>query len=669
MAPTSLLERQTHWRAPAAASGIEAHGQMLAWHNSSQSAIHLLGSLPDSADKFLPWLGHNVSIYGRTSSGQEMSGHWWRGRVGCIPAYAPGKGNKTITQPNVLYAVAHDLRADLNSPVLERLGSDPFSVTFQMAFTQAPMCSPSRHSFFTGRHPARSRSFTFADPWIMTEAGLDADGRTLAWAESISPQAYNALNPVECRARAAAIFPTGNTSSSPLATSLNGTVTRDAESLSWVSLPQAFADAGYETVGAGITLTENNNLQECATCWNAGYYALHIDSHDRYKMEGHVDLEIARAIQQWLRQRAERRSPSAPFFAMAGFWGGHSPYGPSKSRDLAREALKAYGDGWRVPPQGGTDPAYPFFDRQLSLDAVAHARAGLSQRLRVWDNAFGNLLSTLQDVGRWNDTIVLFHADHGLSLGEFGFLRNKGKLLDVDTRVPFVLRAPPLATKFDGSLPRGGTSQRIISLLDVFPTLCELASISASCPRTAEQSLSLHGLSQYQPEQPPLDGRSLVDEFRSTRKTTSPSEFTTSVYARCPQDGDHEHIYCLKVGRHEVRIMGTSVRSRRWRYTVWAPYQPQAYAPLLAKDPMLHVRNGQVELYSYTDDNYAALRPKRFLSSDLAVERVNLMTTTNHSLLTKGTLAVLESLHCRATAVWYQGVACPQLVMGEAGPK
>ena len=53
-------------------------------------------------------------------------------------------------RPNVLYAVAHDLRHDLSSHALRGIATDR-GCRFVLAFAQAPYCAPSRNSFFTGR--------------------------------------------------------------------------------------------------------------------------------------------------------------------------------------------------------------------------------------------------------------------------------------------------------------------------------------------------------------------------------------------------------------------------------------------------------------------------------------------------------------------------------------
>ena len=82
------------------------------------------------------------------------------------------------------------------------------------------------------------------------------------------------------------------------------------------------------------------------------------------------------------------------------------------------------------------------------------------------DDQVGNLMETLRDTGFARDTIVLLLADHGDMLGERG-LWYKMNFFEPACRIPFIVHAP---ARF--------AARRVAesaSLVDVLPTLCELA--------------------------------------------------------------------------------------------------------------------------------------------------------------------------------------------------
>ena len=116
---------------------------------------------------------------------------------------------------------------------------------------------------------------------------------------------------------------------------------------------------------------------------------------------------------------------------------------------------------------------------EYSAEAIEAIRRGYLVNAKLFDEAFGRVLRAVRELGEWERTIIVFHGDHGLSLGEYG-VTGKGKLLDVDTRVPMVLRAPRMPSVRPGlhRVMRG-----IVELVDVFPTLCDLACIP--CPPRA----------------------------------------------------------------------------------------------------------------------------------------------------------------------------------------
>lgn len=85
------------------------------------------------------------------------------------------------------------------------------------------------------------------------------------------------------------------------------------------------------------------------------------------------------------------------------------------------------------------------------------------------DSEIGRILSSLDATGRRQDTLVVFLSDHGLALGRHGLL-GKQNLYDHSMGAPLLISGPHV---------RKGGSRAQVYLYDVFPTVCELAGISA----------------------------------------------------------------------------------------------------------------------------------------------------------------------------------------------
>ena len=539
-------------------------------------------------------------------------------------------------QPNILYLVAHDLRPDVlsHAPELRALVTEPATYTFTHAFTQAPYCTPSRHSFVTGRHPARTRVHGFLEGFNLTRSKIQVPEGFNSTTGILRGEGFEALR-----------RPTDS-----------GSV--------WTALPHAFVKAGYDTWGIGTTLSEKA-FDHCPSCWSSGYVQSCKGGGDRVEVcRGFVPgsiggtpvqpfceeqshrlgvpqgLDWTRALDwcfagmasRWLRQR---QSSARPFFAMVGFWGGHIPYrynGSDGELSLQCPFDRTPRPGWAKPPTAASPFAlvrpHSVYDKQY-----AKYRRLLRAREREWGAAVGHLVDTITNLSLWNSTAFIMHADHGLSVYDFHTL-GKGKLLDVDTRVPFVLRLPAEW----GAAGRAHEARALstpIELLDVYPTLCDIAGIT-TCPRRRHESRGGSELLS-RPMEPPLDGRSLVSGNGLAAPEIQPgllqpattslakgaaaeaaAHAATSVYSRCTSKYDHAAwTVCNDRSQNEFEFMGTSVRTVHWRYVVWAKWDAPRHAPVLG--PLhLHLHADQVELYEYSGREYDSE------CAELAVEKVNL---------------------------------------------
>jgi arylsulfatase A-like enzyme len=97
------------------------------------------------------------------------------------------------------------------------------------------------------------------------------------------------------------------------------------------------------------------------------------------------------------------------------------------------------------------------------------------------DAAVGRILDALKSSGQYENTIIVFAGDNGLAVGCHG-LMGKQNLYDHSVRVPLILAGP--------GVEAGRRSDALVQLVDVFPTLCDLAGLDT--PETVE-GLSLAG--------------------------------------------------------------------------------------------------------------------------------------------------------------------------------
>ena len=115
------------------------------------------------------------------------------------------------------------------------------------------------------------------------------------------------------------------------------------------------------------------------------------------------------------------------------------------------------------------------------------------------DAQIGRVLDELDRLGLSDNTIVSLYGDHGYHLGEQG-LWGKTTNFELDTRVPLILRAP-------GMKAAGKTCTSLVELVDLYPTLTQLAGLPvgdhlegvslASLLDDPNQSVKDVALSQY----------------------------------------------------------------------------------------------------------------------------------------------------------------------------
>jgi len=105
------------------------------------------------------------------------------------------------------------------------------------------------------------------------------------------------------------------------------------------------------------------------------------------------------------------------------------------------------------------------------------------------DAQLGRVIDALESSGHADDTVIVLWSDHGWHLGEKG-ITGKNTLWERSTRVPLMFAGPGVS--------KGSKCAEAVELLDIFPTLCELASL---------------------PQPEGLEGHSLIPQLKDGKAT------------------------------------------------------------------------------------------------------------------------------------------------------
>jgi choline-sulfatase len=194
-------------------------------------------------------------------------------------------------------------------------------------------------------------------------------------------------------------------------------------------------------------------------------------------MQTDYDQEVAFHAVRKLYDIARQRSDQ-PFLLFVSFTNPHDPW-EIPARHWARYRREQIDDP-AVPslPLAQVDPHSRRLRAMCQVDEVGltpeqirRARHGYYAAISYLDECVGEVLGALREAGLEDRTTVLFTADHGEMLGERG-LWYKMSFLEQSARVPLIVRRP-------GHAGSGRRVSQPVSLIDVAPTLLELAGLGA----------------------------------------------------------------------------------------------------------------------------------------------------------------------------------------------
>ncbi|XP_060800634.1 iduronate 2-sulfatase isoform X3 [Amyelois transitella] len=261
-----------------------------------------------------------------------------------------------------------------------------------------------------------------------------------------------------------------------------------------------------------------------------------------------------------------KRKSNKPFFLAVGFHKPHIPFKyPQKYLD-------------RIPLKKVHPPKHPYMP--LNMPTVAwHPWTDVRRRddihrlnisfpygimpsnwaLKVRQNYYAaetyidDLLGILMGCVNRNDTIVVLTSDHGWSLGENG-LWAKYSNFDVALKVPLIFNIPNVKHK---------SIESPVELIDIFPTLVQLSGIKANIPKCSNTEAAIC-----------FDGQSLVPLMTSETNRLNSKLFAISQY---PRPSVYPKRNSDKPRLKDIKIMGYSIRTKRYRYTEWISFNSSKF--------------------------------------------------------------------------------------------
>lgn len=219
-----------------------------------------------------------------------------------------------------------------------------------------------------------------------------------------------------------------------------------------------------------------------------------------------------------------------PFFLALGFLKPHLPFiAPKKYWDLYDEEVFEEASNGEAPKDfpeiAGTNwgELRNYSDMPkvgaVSREQALRLRHGYYACVSYVDALIGRVLDELDRLQLTENTIVILWGDHGWKLGEHG-MWSKHTNFELDARVPMIIRAPGMSAS-------GKTTMALAELVDMYPSLAELAGL---------------------PLPDHLEGTSFAPLLGDPESTWKTGSFTQILH------GDH---------------MGRSIRTDRYRFTQW----------------------------------------------------------------------------------------------------
>ena len=455
--------------------------------------------------------------------------------------------DKHTSKPNILFIAVDDLKPLLGcygntmvkTPNIDRLGK--IATVFNKNYCQQAICGPTRASLMTGSRPDVTKI------WNLTTQMRDVNPDIVTLPQYLITQGYTTSGIGKIYHPSSAI---GGVD--PVSWSIPYLKSKESDFPAEFGLP---ANGQYQLPETKAKMTpdiiaerKQQNKDLAANDENPksikGPSTECIDVPDNAYQDG-VNAILAK------NQIIALSKSDKPFFMAVGFSKPHLPFvAPKKYWDLYnREDMPIA--SFQEHSKNGPLIAYHqsgelrnYLDIQeyatlpadslrigLKLEKQKELIHGYYAAISYMDAQVGILLNTLESLGTLDNTIIVLWGDHGWHLGDHD-LWHKHTNFEEATRAPLIIAGPGI---------KSGKTNSLTEFVDVFPTICDLAGVTI--PKN-------------------LDGKSLKPLMLNYK--AKGKEFAISQYPRKLKKAE-----MAKLGYTDAKMMGYSLRTNQYRYTIW----------------------------------------------------------------------------------------------------
>ncbi|TWU56684.1 Choline-sulfatase [Rubripirellula tenax] len=475
-------------------------------------------------------------------------------------------------RPNILFIAVDDLRPELGcygSPIAITPNLDALAgggLLFNRAYCQQAICRPSRASLMTGARPETTGLFHN----YVSLRELQPDIVTLP--QHLIANGYEATY-------CGKIFHQGDTD----------------EGVSWNRDPVKWIKGIKKSAGA-FALPENQKIQSddrtamIAKYGDAAKYGLAsgpayegADVPDHGYEDGYNTLRAIETMKQMV------ASDDKPFFLALGFKKPHLNWvSPKKYWDLYDPAKIPMATEVEPPDGGAAMGLHASFELRTRAGIPKSGPLGpeLSRTLKhaylacvsYVDAQIGMMIAALEEAGVRDNTIIVVWGDHGWHLGDMG-VWGKATNYEIATRVPLMIWAPDMKS-------RGAKTDALVELVDIYPTLCDLAGVSkpdhleghsfAALMNDANQPWKKAAFSQYpNPALREWAANPLSPAMRETWFGPLITEVEDRIKTQQGNRWDRELF--------EQHLMGYTMRTDRYRLVLWKDHRDLSIAPVFVE--------------------------------------------------------------------------------------